>query len=103
MSRVCNICGNPFIYEEGLFDHVSNNHNNCTVCNIQFNDLNPLNQHFFVEHRLKLFKCEGFENYVKTEGYLASHEATIQSKCCGTMFNNDNIYQLNSLFNIYGS
>ena len=32
---VCNICGTYFMYEKGLFDHASNCHNNCTVCNIQ--------------------------------------------------------------------
>ena len=36
----CNICGNSFIYEESLFDHDSNNHNNRIINNIQFNDLN---------------------------------------------------------------
>ena len=25
--NVCNICGNSFMYEEGLFDHFSNNQN----------------------------------------------------------------------------
>ena len=68
------------MYEEGLFDHVSNNHKNCTISNIQFNDLNSLNQQFFVKHKLKLFKCEVCENYFKTEDYLASHETTIHNK-----------------------
>ena len=30
----CNICEISFMYEEGLFDYVSNIHNNCTICNI---------------------------------------------------------------------
>ena len=44
---VCNICGISFVYED-----VSNIHKDCTICNIQFNDLKSLNQHFFVKHKL---------------------------------------------------
>ena len=77
---ICNICGNSFMYEEGLFDHVSNNLKNNTISNIQLNDLNSLNQQFFVKHWLKLFKCEICEKYIKTEVYLASLETTINNK-----------------------
>ena len=31
---------------------VSNIHNDCTICNIQFNDLKSLNHHFFFKHKL---------------------------------------------------
>ena len=57
-------------YREVLLDHVSYNHNNCTICNIQFIYLNSLNQHFVVKHKLKLFKCEVWENYFKTEEFF---------------------------------
>ena len=76
---ISNIFGNSFMYKEGLFDHVSNNPKNCTIINIQINDLNSLNQQI-LKHKLKLFKCEVCENYFKTEDYLASHETTIHNK-----------------------
>ena len=31
-ESVYNICGIYFMYEEGLFGHVSNFHNTCTIC-----------------------------------------------------------------------
>ena len=46
---VCNNCENAFMYEEGLLDHFSNIHNDCTICNVQFNDIKPLSYQFFVE------------------------------------------------------
>ena len=81
----CNICGILFMYEGGLFDHASNIHKDCTICDIHFNDLKSPNHHFFVKHMLELFKCEDCENYFKTEDYLASHATTIHNKChiCG--------------------
>ena len=59
--------------------------------------------HFFVKHKMELLNCEVCENYFKTEDNLAGHDATIHNKGCGKIFKNNNIYQLNSLFNIYGS
>ena len=32
---VCNICKIYFVYEEGLFEYVSNNHKDCTISNIR--------------------------------------------------------------------
>ena len=48
-------CEIYFMYEEGLFDHVSNIHNNCTICNIQLSHLKSLNHKCFVKKKLKLF------------------------------------------------
>ena len=36
----CNICGNSGLNKGCIFGHFSNNPNNCTICNIQFKDLN---------------------------------------------------------------
>ena len=55
--EICNICGISFIYEEGIFDNVSYIHNNCTICNSQFNDLKSLNHFLFVlKHKFEFFK-----------------------------------------------
>ena len=62
-----------------------------------------ISSRFFVKHKLKLFKCEVCENYFKTEYNIASHETTIHNKGCDKIFKNNNIYQLTSLFNMYGS
>ena len=85
---LCNICFNSFMYEEGIFDHVSNIYIFRTICNIQFNDLKSRNQHFIVKHKLKLFKCEVCENYFNTEDNLASPKTKIHNKCCGKIFKN---------------
>ena len=73
------------MYKEGLCKHVSNIHNDCTICNSQFNDLKSLNSHFFVKHNLEIFKCKVCVNHFKTEDILASHGTKIQKKChiCG--------------------
>ena len=46
---VCNICGIFFMYKECIFDQVLNIHNNCTICNIQFNDSKLLILNFLVK------------------------------------------------------
>ena len=85
------------MHKVGIFEHVTNNHNNHTICRIQFNDPNSLNQDFFVKHKLVLFKCEVCENISKQEIIL------LVMKYCGTVFKIYNIYHLKNLFNIYGS
>ena len=68
---ICNIC--DFMYEKGLFGHVSNIHNDYKICNIQFNDVKSLNKYFFVKN----LQSEVCEYYVKTEDNLACHDTTI--------------------------
>ena len=48
--------------------------------------------HFFVKHKIELFKCENLENLFKTKGYLVCHGTTIHNKChiCGKIINNKN-------------
>ena len=40
---VCNICENSFMYKYGIFDDISNIHNYCIICNLQFNDVKAMN------------------------------------------------------------
>ena len=71
-AYVCSICGIYSMYKEDIFDHVSNVHLNCTICNIQFNDLKSQIHNYFVKHKLELF-CE---NKLKSEDHFASHGTT---------------------------
>ena len=84
----CNIFGISFMFAKGVFDHVSNIHNNCTICNIQLNPVKSLNHKCFLKRHFELFKCKGCEKYFKTEDYLASHRTTVHNRCyiCGEIF-----------------